>query len=396
MMDLTFSPDSNELLTRCREWAVTEGRPFAREADRAHDNPEATEKLLAACPVDVSPLVGKDLGRKDVILHDGIGSNVMAVSIMEQIVYGDAYMMAILPGTGIGGRVVKLLGTPEQVERWFDPLAAGVVKYTGFALTEPGCGSDTASVSTTAVKSSDGYILNGTKIFCSGGAVADYVVVFATIDKSLGGKGIRAFVVDKETPGFAVAKANERKLGFRNMQTSELTFTDCHVSAEALLGDPADPSALRMALQTLGTSRPQATSVSVGVGQAQLDETRARLLQQRSSFAPHRWRAIGDELDRMDAALQSARLMVRRVAWRMDQGLDYNTDSSMAKAYVCPVGERVVQRCLQLMGPDGYSEDELFEKRHRDLKIIDIWEGTGNIQRLVASRSLLTNGPERF
>ncbi|WP_019873335.1 acyl-CoA dehydrogenase family protein [Sporichthya polymorpha] len=392
-MDLTLSQESQDLLARCREWAVTEGRPFAREADRAHANPEATEKVLSTCPLDVSPLVGEDLGRKEHILHDGRGSNVLACGVMEQFVYGDAYMMAIIPGTGIGGRVVRLLGTPEQVERWFAPLAAGVYKYTGFALTEPGMGSDTAAVATTATRDGDNYILNGAKIFCSGGAIADFVVVFATIDKTLGGKGIRAFVVDAGTPGFSVVKPNERKLGMRNMQTSELNFDNCVVPAANLLGDPADPTALRTALHTLGTTRPQATSVSVGVGQAQLDETRERLAAERASFAPHRWRAITEELDRMDAALQEARLVIRRAAWRMDQGLDYNADSSMAKAYAGPIGERVILRCLQLMGSSGYSEDDLFEKRYRDAKILDIWEGTGNIQRLVVSRSLLTAGP---
>jgi acyl-CoA dehydrogenase len=393
MMNLTLSQESTDLLARCRDWAVTEGRPLAREADRQHTNPEGIEKVLASCPIDVSPLVGSDLGRKEHILHDGTGSNVLAVGVMEQIVYGDAFMLATIPGTGIGGRVVKLLGHPEQVERWFAPLAAGAVRYTGFALTEPGMGSDTAAVSTTAVRDDDSYVLNGTKIFCSGGAVADYVVVFASIDRTQGGRGIRAFVVEAGTPGFTVAKANERKLGFRNMTTSELHFDDCVVGADALLGDPADGNGLRTALQTLSTTRPQATSMSVGIAQAQLDETRIRLADLETGFAPHRRRVIADELDRMDAALQEARLVIRRAAWRMDRGLDFNVDSSIAKAYACPIGERVILRCLQLLGPDGYSENDLFEKRHRDAKILDIWEGTGNIQRVVVSRTLFGAGP---
>lgn len=396
-VDLVLAPDTERLVADMRDWAVTEGRSIARAADRLHDVPAGATRILDTCPVDVSPLLGEDIGpgqgpRREFVGRDEDGSHVLGVAVVEQIAYGDMAVLTMLRGNGIGGRVVRILGTPDQVDRWAQGLARGTYRYAGFALTEPGCGSDAASLATTAVRHGDRWVLNGTKVFCSGGAFADYVVVFASIDRTLGDKGIRAFIVEAGTPGFTVTKANEVKLGVRGMLTSELTFDDVEVPLDHCLGDEGEQGGFRAALATLSTTRPLVAAMATGIGQAALDAARTHLLGRRSAFEPRRWARIETEFEHMEQGLMRGRLLALRAAWLMDQGRPHVREASAAKAYACPLAERVCLRALLLMGADGYSEEHLVEKWYRDVKIMDIWEGTGNIQRLVIARAQVKDG----
>lgn len=393
-----LNPGAQALLSDVRDWAVSEGRAMAREADDAHRVPDdAAARALKSCPLDVSPLlgVGVDFGvDKEYALGDRDGSNTLGVRISELAAYGDMSLILLLKGSGIGGRVVDLLGTPEQVDRWSGGLERGEFRSTGFALTEPGCGSDATNLATTAVRDGDSWVLNGSKIFCSNGYDADFIILFATVDRSLGHRGIRAFVVPRDASGLSIPRPNEEKLGVRSMMTSELVLENLVLPLDHCLGDPAREDGFRSALETLNTTRPHATALSVGIAQAALDHAREHV--HRDSFSARRWDRVQDELRRMGAALERCRLMIGRAAWLMDQGVPHSREASQAKAYACPIAEQVCTRSLLLLGAEGYSKANLVEKWYRDIKIMDIWEGAGNIQKLVVSRHLQRGGPSRF
>jgi acyl-CoA dehydrogenase len=399
-MDFELNPGARRLLGEVRDWAVAEGRAIARACDARHAvPPDVAERVLRSCPLDVSPLLGVDVDwgvDRDYALGERDGSNTLGVRISELAAYGDVSLILLLKGAGIGGRVVELLGTPEQVQRWAGGLTRGEFpRGTGFALTEPGCGSDATALTTTAARDGDRWVLNGTKVFCSNGADADYLVVFATVDRALGHRGIRAFVVPRGTPGLAIPRPNEAKMGCRSMVTSQLVLDDVVLPADACLGDPGREDGFRTAMQTLNSTRPHATSFSVGIGQAAHDLARDHLRERRGEFTARRWDRVQDELRRMDAALERGRLLVARAAWLMDRRRPNHREASQAKAYAGPLGEHVVTRCLLLMGDAGPSHEHLIEKWFRDVKIMDIWEGAGNVQRLVVSRQLRRAGPSR-
>jgi acyl-CoA dehydrogenase len=391
---MTFAGETIKLASAVREWAVADLRPFARAADRTHVVPDGALASIATCPVQASPTSGKlDYPNR----HDpgfdpdqADGTFMLAVAVAEAMAYGDALFLSVFRnGSGLGGKVVKILGTPEQVQRWAAPLDRGEYHYASFALTEPTGGSDAAALRTTAVRTDRSWILNGHKHFISGAATSDYAVVFATIDRAAGYKGIRAFVVPLGTPGFVVVKRNESKLGIRALLTSELALDNVEIPLDQCLGWPdATGDGLRSGLRALNTTRGLVASMATGIAQASLDQGREYLGARRRCFSPRRLDAIEAEFDELDAVLQRCRLLSRRLAWRLDQGLDHQREAAMAKGYTPPVAERIVHRVLQLMGPDGYSEEFLVEKWHRDIKIIDIWEGTGNIQRVVLGRNL--------
>ncbi|HTK63531.1 MAG TPA: acyl-CoA dehydrogenase family protein [Pseudonocardia sp.] len=399
-IDFELNPGAKALLGEVRDWVLAEGRAMARECDDAHEVPaDVAARALKTCPLDVSPLLGVDVDYgvdREYALGERDGSNTLGVRISELAAYGDMSLILLLKGAGIGGRVVELLGSPEQVDKWSGGLSRGEYKGTGFALTEPACGSDATALTTSAVRDGDNWVLNGTKIFCSNGCDADYIIVFATVDRSLGHKGIRAFVVPAGTPGLSIPRPNEEKMGCRSMVTSQLVLEDVVLPLDAVLGDPGREDGFRTAMQTLNSTRPHATSFSVGIGQAAHDLARDHLTERRAEFTGRRWDRIDDELRRMNAALERGRLMVARAAWLMDQRIPNQREASQAKAYASPLGEHVVTRCMLLMGDAGYSKQHLIEKWYRDVKIMDIWEGAGNVQKLVVSRQLQRGGPSRF
>lgn len=401
MIDFELNPGAKTLLGDVRDWVLAEGRAMARQCDDEHRVPaDVAERALKTCPLDVSPLLGVDVDfgvDREYALGERDGSNTLGVRISELAAYGDMSLILLLKGAGIGGRVVELLGTPSQVDRWAGGLTRGEFPHgTGFALTEPSCGSDATALTTSAVRDGDGWVLNGSKIFCSNGCDADYTVVFATVDRSLGHRGIRAFVVPRGTPGLSIPRPNEEKMGCRSMVTSQLVLEDVVVPHDAVLGDPGREDGFRTAMQTLNSTRPHATSFSIGIGQAAHDLARDHLTERRSEYTARRWERIENELRRMNAALERGRLMVARAAWLMDRRIPNQREASQAKAYASPLGEHIVNRCLLLMGADGYSNRHLIEKWYRDIKIMDIWEGAGNVQKLVVSRQLQRTGPSRI
>jgi acyl-CoA dehydrogenase len=403
-----FSKATLDLRERVLDWSVTLARPLAREADRRHAAPEGAGPVLAACPVDLARLASSRPSQgPGAETFDQDGSHVVAALMQEAVAYGDIWPLWARAGS-IGQNVVKAMGTDAQKQRWVAPLARGELSCAAFALTEAHFGSDVAQVATTATREDDRWVLRGTKIYCSMGASADYVVVFATIDKSAGRHGIRAFVVEKGTPGFKVAKRNEEKLGIRSAETSELLFEDCAVPLDHCLGWSPDAKAGSSgdgsdrtqsgfvgALTTLGTTRPMMAGMSLGLARAAKDVAAAWAGERRGEFTSERHTALEQQFARMDDALNHARRLVLRACWMKDQGLANTRESAAAKAYGPPVAERVIRRSLQIMGPDGASEQYLVEKWHRDVKIYDIFEGSGQVMRMTISRDLMGAGAAR-
>jgi acyl-CoA dehydrogenase len=388
-MNLSLSKPLADYTRALREWSASECRPYAREADRRHALPENWRAILDTAPV---PLGRADRPGADPFPEFEDGYWVSRLAFYEAVAYGDIWALQAI-GNGIGHLVVQGAGTPEQVRRWYSPVVEQGWT-TGFALTEPGFGSDTSLVTTTAVRDGDSWVLNGGKIFCSYGATAEYVVVFATIDPSMGGKGIRAFVVEKDAPGFSVTKVNEHKMGIRAWVTSTLAFDDCRIPVENALGwrDGELQPNLRgqaAALEALALNRPNIAGTAIGIAQAALDLTEGLLTEQKTSFSPHRWLRVTQDLAAMNASLERGRRVARYAQHLLDRGQANRLSAANAKGFAPHSCERVIRRCMQLLGPEGASADLLLEKWYRDMKIMDIFEGSGEIQRLIVAREMM-------
>ena len=394
-MSYTFelSPDLAEYALAVRDWSVAEVRPHARQADEAKRPPENWQAILDTSPV---PLGRLDIPHGEPIPKFEEGSWVTKLAWSEALCYGDLWLQPLIGG-GIGHLPVASMGTPEQRERWYEPALAGGGLTLAFALTEPGFGSDTSQVATTAVQDGDSWILNGSKIYCTQGATADYVTVFATVDKSLGAQGIAAFVVPQGHPGFAVVKENEEKLGIRSWVTSALGFEDCRVPLENRLGwdaggpveDTTRSSGQSGALGALSQNRPTISAMAIGIAQASVDIASALLRERRAGFTVQRWSAIESELARMNAVLHRSRMVNMQAQWVADKGELDRVLPAVAKAFAPENVDRVIRRCMQLLGPEGQSKELLLEKWYRDCKIMDIFEGSGQIQRLLVARGLV-------
>jgi acyl-CoA dehydrogenase len=385
-----------------KEWSAAEVRPYAREADTKHGPPDNWQEILNTCPVPISRRDRIDDGTHTDLFPDG--NWISQLLITESLTYGDIWVSDV-QGQGIGHLTVKLLGTAEQVERWYRPIVekGGVA---AFALTEPGFGSDTSMVATTAARDGDTWVLNGSKIYCSGGSFAEYIVVFANADKSLGPAGIRAFVVPKNTPGLIIVKRNEDKLGIRSWQTSELLFQDCELPLDHQLGwlgdrtvdttaelsradQPPTRSARSGALGALAQNKPNISAMGLGFTQASIDVTTEILKSQRAGFTPQRWASIECELERMNDALERIRRVNYGAQWLLDARQLNKSEASVSKAFGPPTFEKVIRRCMQLLGPNGTSTELLLEKWYRDCKILDIFEGSAQVQRIIIGRTLM-------
>ena len=378
------------------DWSLAHVRPYARLADEIHGPPANWAEILDVCPV---PISRRDKLKGEPLPKFAEGRWVRDLVITEAINYGDIWVNDV-QGSGIGHLTVKIMGTPAQIERWHAPIVRNGGQ-AAFALTEPGFGSDTSMVTTTATRDGDTWLLNGTKMYCSGGATCDYVVVFANVDKSLGASGIKAFVVERPAAGMIVAKANEDKLGIRSWQTTELLFEDCAVPVENQLGWVGDDGSLTTATQpktqsgrggalgALAQNKPNISAMGLGITQASIDITTDRLEARRDGFTAARWAKIENELTMMGDALHR----IRRVNWGaqslQDMDRHNKTEASVSKAYGPPTFERIIRRCMQLLGPEGSSKELLLEKWYRDSKILDIFEGSAQVQRIIIGRTLM-------
>ncbi len=326
--------------------------------------------------------------------------NQMLLHSVEMLSWGDAGLYLCTPGAGLGGAAVEATGTPEQKKLFLERFAGEAPTWACMAMTEAHAGSDTAAIRTRAVRDGDEWVLNGTKIFVTAGhkSLIDsngFVVVWATIDPEAGRAGMRPFVVEAGTPGMSLTKL-EHKLGIRASDTAMLVFEDCRLPMVNLLGSPEiteHKKGFKGAMATFDATRPIVAASALGVARAALEHVRELLAAQGVTVpygAPRtKLTSVQRDLVDMEAHIRAAWLLTVKAAWLMDEKKPNHLEASMCKIKAGEVVTRVTQKAVELLGPLGYSRKLLLEKWMRDAKINDIFEGTGQINRLVVARRIL-------
>lgn len=326
------------------------------------------------------------------------------VHVIETLSWGDAGIYLCIPGPGLGGAAIQATGTAEQKTRLLSRYREGKPKWAAMAMTEPQCGSDTAAIRTTAVRDGDHWVLNGEKIFVTAGhkAMLDsegLCVVWATIDPKAGRAGIKPFVVEAGTPGVKVTKL-EHKMGIRASDTASIVFEDCRIPLDNLLGsaEVADRSADRTrgfkgAMATFDATRPSVAASALGIARAAVELLKESLAKEGVSVRYDKPRNLLTAIERdivdMEGQLRAAWLLTLKAAWLLDQRRPNTVESSTCKVKAGEVVTKITQKAVELMGPLGYSRKLPLEKWMRDAKINDLFEGTGQINRLIIARRIL-------
>jgi acyl-CoA dehydrogenase len=385
-----------QLRDQAHQVAMNMLRPISRKYDAAeHAYPKELD-LLAAM-IDGIAESGASSGagaagvkRDDEEKKSGVrnGTNLASVMSIAEMCWGDVGLLLSLPRQGLGNSAIASVADAEQQERF-----AGV--WASMAITEPGTGSDSANIQTTARLDGDEYVIDGEKIYVTSGERCDAVVVWATLDRSLGRAAIKSFVVMKGTPGMEVERL-EHKLGIRSSDTAAIRFVDCRVPRENLLGSPdidTSSGGFAGAMATFDNTRPLVAAMAIGCARASLDLTRDLLDRAGVTIDYDRpaqvQSAAASTYLRMEADWESARLLMLQAAWMADNGKPNSLEASMAKAKAGRVGSDITLSCVELCGSVGYGEGELLEKWARDSKILDIFEGTQQIQQLIVARRVL-------
>ncbi len=371
-------------------------RPISRKYDRAeHEYPKELDMLAAMIDGLSESGAAEGAGaagvrRDEKPKEEGgakNGANLASVMSIAEMCWGDVGLLLSMPRQGLGNSAIASVADDEQIERF-----GGL--WASMAITEPGTGSDSANIKTTAVLDGDEYVLNGEKIYVTSGDRSDAVVVWASLDRSLGRAAIKSFVVPKGTPGMRVDRL-EHKLGIKASDTATIIFEDCRVPKENLLGSPdIDPrQGFAGAMATFDNTRPLVASMAVGCAKAALDLTRELLERagveidyDRPALAQS---AAAAKFLQMEADWEAARLLMLQAAWMADNRRPNSLEASMAKAKAGRVGSDITLSCVELAGSVGYAEGELLEKWARDSKILDIFEGTQQIQQLIVARRVL-------
>lgn len=376
-MDFALNEEQLELQEMVRDFVEKEITPFAGEMDRNNGAmPGLMEKVA-------------DMGLLNVIVPEEYGGpgldSVTVATIYEELGKGCAGIATSVAANSLASYPILLRGTEEQKIAHCNLLNDGGL--AAFALTEPEAGSDAGGVSTTAVKDGDNYILNGTKAFITNAGVADTFLIFANTRKNGGIRGLTAFIVPKGTPGFKVGK-KEDKMGIRPSNTCELILQDVVIPAKNRVGREGE--GFRIAMTTLDSARPFVGAVSVGLAQAALDVA-VKYAKERKQFGQPiaSFQMVQAMVADMAIKVETARLMVQKVCWMRDQGMNFTKEAAMAKCYAADVAMQVTTDAVQIMGGYGYSREYPVEKMMRDAKIMQIYEGTNQIQRLVIANKIL-------
>lgn len=407
-IDFTLSKTMLNVRDMARTFAETCVRPYALESDRLHG---PHPKFIEACKqfglgggaAGALTQGGKKDGAKD---GGGEGggkkpnqANRLSLLAVEELAWGDATAVLNLPGPGLGGPPVQFTGTKAQRERFLTMFKPDTFLFGAYALTEPGAGSDAKAISTTCRREGDEWVLNGSKIYITNGKKAEWTVVFATIDKSLGRAGHRAFVVEKGTPGFTVPKVEE-KMGLRASETAEQVFEDCRVPHDNLLGgdehyaEKGSKGGFKTAMKTFDATRPLVASMAVGIARAAYEIARD-WVRENYALSQHtpRYHRLVETLAWMEREIQTSRLLCWKAAYLLDHEQPNAKESSMSKAYAGKMVDRVTAKAIEVLGPEGVRVNRLVEKLYRDQKVYDIFEGTGQVQKIVISRRLFADAP---
>ncbi|QBJ95254.1 acyl-CoA dehydrogenase [Rhodococcus sp. ABRD24] len=368
-------------------------RPISRKYDLAeHEYPKELDTMAAMVEglADSGQAAsGAALGRSDEpkVVGNANGGNMASLMNVIETCWGDVGLTLSIPYQGLGNSAIAAVATDEQLERF------GKV-WASMAITEPSFGSDSAAVTTTAVLDGDEYVLNGEKIFVTAGERSTHIVVWATVDKSLGRAAIKSFVVPRDAPGLSVARL-EHKLGIKASDTAVLLLQDCRIPKDNLLGSPEVNVEKGFAgvMQTFDNTRPIVAGMAIGLGRAALEELRGILEEAGVEISydtpAYNQHAAAAEFLALEADWEASYLLALRAAWMADNKKPNSLEASMSKAKAGRTGTAVSLKTVELAGSYGYSQRPLLEKWARDSKILDIFEGTQQIQQLIIARRLL-------
>jgi acyl-CoA dehydrogenase len=370
-------------------------RPISRKYDRAeHEYPKELDMLAAlldgvndgggrASASQLRQKVEPDVGDQPV----RNGGNLATVLGMMELCWGDVGLALTIPRQGLGNAALSAVGTPEQKAQFGR-------KWIAMAITEPDAGSDSAAIRANARLDGEQWVINGEKIFVTAGERADAVIVWATVDPSLGRAAIKSFLVPKGTAGMKVVRL-DHKLGIRASDTATIVFDNCRVPKGNIIGSAEIETSKSFAgvMRTFDNTRPVVAAMACGVARAAIERAREILQSPPGAATNPRSPWIGShaeaELARLEAELEVARLLTLKAAWMADNRIPNSLEASMAKAKAGRTVTEVTLRCVELCGASGYAETELLEKWARDAKILDIFEGTQQIQMLVVARRVL-------
>jgi acyl-CoA dehydrogenase len=381
------------VIDKAHQGAAEMMRPIARKYDlKEHAYPVELDTLAnlfeGAAESNTLGLAGAEAFRGSEGKEENRnGANMAAVLQTLEASWGDAAMMLSMPYQGLGNAAISGVATDEQLNRLGRVWAA-------MAITEPGFGSDSAAVTTTAKLDGDEYVINGEKIFVTAGSRATHIVVWATLDKSQGRPAIKSFIVPREHPGVTVERL-ENKLGIKGSDTAVIRFDNARIPKDNLLGNPEIESGKGFSgvMETFDNTRPVVAAMAIGIARATLEELRTILTDAGVEISydkpSYSQSAAAAEFLRMEADWEASYQLTLRAAWQADNKIPNSKEASMAKAKAGRVGSDITLKAVEMAGTTGYSEQTLLEKWARDSKIMDIFEGTQQIQQLVVARRLL-------
>ena len=378
-MDFSLSKQQNLFLQMIREFAEKEVKPLAAEVDESERFPIETVEKMAKLGIMGIPFPTEYGGAG--------GDNQLYTMAVEELSRVCATTGVIVSAhTSLCCAPIMENGTPEQKAKYLPKLCSG--EWIGaFGLTEPNAGTDASAQQTMAVKECYHYVMNGNKIFITNAAHAHVYIIMAMTDKSKGTRGISAFIVERDFPGFSIGK-KEKKMGIRGSATCELIMENCIVPAENLLGQ--EGKGFSIAMKTLDGGRIGIASQALGIAQGAMDET-VKYVKERKQFG----KAIGQfqntqfQLADLQTRIEAARLLVRKAAYKKDMKLPYSADAAMAKLFAAETAMDMTTKAVQFHGGYGYTREYPVERMMRDAKITEIYEGTSEVQRMVIASNLL-------
>ena len=362
-----------------REFAINEVKPIAAEIDETERFPMENVQKMAKLGMMGIPFKKEFGGANGDIL-----SYILAVEELSKVCATTGVILSA--HTSLCATLINEFGKPEQKEKYLVPLAKGE-KIGAFGLTEPGAGTDAAGQQTTAVLDGDNYILNGSKIFITNGGVAETFIIFAMTDKSKGTKGISAFIVEKDFPGFSIGKVEE-KMGIRASSTTELIMENCIVPKENLIGQ--EGRGFGIAMKTLDGGRIGIAAQALGIAEGALEEA-VNYLKERKQFGRSlsAFQGLQWMVAEMSTKIEAARYLVYKAAFNKQADIPYSIDAARAKLFAADVAMEVTTKAVQLFGGYGYTKEYPVERMMRDAKITEIYEGTSEVQKMVIAGSIL-------
>jgi acyl-CoA dehydrogenase len=377
-----LTDEQREIQALAREFAQTEIRPIAADVDE-RDTYTPLDVVYKAAEVGLTSfMLPEEVG------GGGIADVLTGCIVQEELNWGCAGIGNLITSGAFFARPVLEVGTPEQQERWLAPLCGPKPPLTSLASTEPGVGSDSAAMTTTARRTGvGGYVLNGQKTWISNGGIGEYYVVFATVAPGTGSKGVTAFVLEKGDPGFACGEPM-RKMGQRAIINTELFLQDCEIPEDRRLGD--EGRGFYSLMHTFDESRIHLAASAVGIARAAYEYS-VEYARTREAFGKPigQHQAVGFRLADMATRIDAARLLTHRAARSMDAGRHVPGEAAMAKLFASETASWVTWAAIQTLGGWGYSREYPVEKWARDARLEEIEEGTSDIQRLIISRGLL-------